>query len=142
MFLFSPQETEVDMPRRPVKIENEESSQPLGIEEAEKAETLARLAGAIAHPIRVQLLLWLMDRPDSIYAEMAQAFGHSQSIVRQHLKMMRESGIVRGVIHGNQLRYSINPEPLTEFKALVAGLSRMKLAIPSEIQEIEGKQND
>ncbi len=46
----------------------------------------------------------------------------AQSTVSQHLKILKESGLIQGEIDGPKVCYCINPEMLAELKRLIADL--------------------
>ena len=46
----------------------------------------------------------------------------AQSTVSQHLKILKESGLVQGEVDGPKVCYCINPEKLAALKVLVASL--------------------
>jgi ArsR family transcriptional regulator len=46
----------------------------------------------------------------------------AQSTVSQHLKILKESGLIQGEVDGTKVCYCINPERLEQLKAFVAGL--------------------
>jgi ArsR family transcriptional regulator len=87
-----------------------------------KDEELAKLAWAIAHPARVRILRILLARQACICGELVGLLPLAQSTVSQHLKVLKESGLVQGEIDGPKVCYCVNPAVLERLKALVAGL--------------------
>lgn len=85
-------------------------------------EALARLAWAVAHPARVRLLRILRDRDSCVCGELVDAMPLAQSTVSQHLKILKESGLVQGEIEGPKVCYCIDPAALERLKMLVADL--------------------
>ena len=85
-------------------------------------ESLAKLAWAIAHPARVRLLRLLIDKSACVCGELVELMPLSQSTVSQHLKILKQAGVVQGEIDGPKVCYCVNPEGLTRLKNLVAGL--------------------
>ena len=63
-------------------------------------EELARLAWAIAHPARVRLVRILLAKTACVCGELVELMPLSQSTVSQHLKILKEAGIVQGEIDG------------------------------------------
>lgn len=86
------------------------------------AEKLARLAWAIAHPMRVRIVRMLMERESCVCGEIVDALPIAQSTVSQHLKILKESGLVQGEVEGPKVCYCINRQSLQEMKSLIAGL--------------------
>lgn len=86
------------------------------------AERLAQLAWAVAHPARVRIVRLLISRKACVCGEIVDQLPLAQSTVSQHLKILKESGLVQGEVDGPKVCYCINPAMLKELKALVAGL--------------------
>ena len=83
---------------------------------------LASLAWAVAHPVRVRLLRILMARESCVCGELVGEFDLAQSTISQHLKILREAGLVQGEIDGPKVCYCIDADGLARLKNLVAGL--------------------
>ena len=86
------------------------------------AERLAQLAWAVAHPARVRIVRLLISRKACVCGEIVDQLPLAQSTVSQHLKILKESGLIQGEVDGPKVCYCINPAMLKELKALVAGL--------------------
>lgn len=86
------------------------------------AEALARLAWAVAHPARVRIIRLLASRAACVCGEIVDELPLAQSTVSQHLKILKEAGLVQGEVDGPKVCYCINPNKLQELKALVADL--------------------
>ena len=89
---------------------------------AARDEELARLAWAIAHPARLHILRLLTARCNCICGELVGEMGLAQSTVSQHLKVLKEAGLVQGEIDGPRVCYCVNPAAVSRLKELVAGL--------------------
>lgn len=87
-----------------------------------KDEEVAKLAWAIAHPVRVRILRILLARQACVCGELVDQLPLAQSTVSQHLKILKEAGLVQGEIDGPKVCYCINPATLARLKELVAGL--------------------
>ncbi len=86
------------------------------------AEEFAKLAWAIAHPARVQIVRLLIGRKACMCGEIVSCLPLAQSTVSQHLKILKQSGLIRGEIDGPKVCYCINPDQLARLKSFVAGL--------------------
>lgn len=86
------------------------------------AQELADLAWAIAHPARVRIIRLLLDRKACVCGEIVGQLPLAQSTVSQHLKILKESGLVQGEVDGPKVCYCINRRKLDRLKQLVAGL--------------------
>lgn len=87
-----------------------------------KDEALAKLAWAIAHPARVRILRILLAREACICGELVDQMNLAQSTVSQHLKILKESGLITGEIDGPKVCYGVNPAVLAQLKEFVAAL--------------------
>jgi DNA-binding transcriptional ArsR family regulator len=83
---------------------------------------LATLAKALGHPARVQIVRFLLSRDSCMCGDIVDHLPLAQSTVSQHLKMLKESGLIRGTIDGPRVCYCVEPEVLERFKQLVSGL--------------------
>jgi ArsR family transcriptional regulator len=92
------------------------------VEGAEADEELAMLAKAISHPARVQILRLLARREACVCGDIVSELPLAQSTVSQHLKVLKEAGLIRGDVDGPRVCYCLEPWALRRFKALVGGL--------------------
>jgi DNA-binding transcriptional ArsR family regulator len=83
---------------------------------------LAALAKALGHPARVKILRFLLSRDACMCGEINEVVPLAQSTVSQHLKVLKEAGLIVGEIDGPRVCYSPNPEALARLRQLVAGL--------------------
>ena len=83
---------------------------------------LAALAKAIGHPARIKILRLLIRRDACICGDLVDDLGLAQSTVSQHLKMLKDAGLIRGEIDGPRVCYCIEPHALRRLRALVGGL--------------------
>ncbi len=86
------------------------------------AVELATLAKALGHPARVQIVRFLLTRDACMCGDIVEHLPLAQSTVSQHLKVLKESGLIRGTIDGPRICYCVEPRVLERLKQLVAGL--------------------
>jgi ArsR family transcriptional regulator, arsenate/arsenite/antimonite-responsive transcriptional repressor len=86
------------------------------------AEDLARLSWALAHPARVRIVRLLLNRTSCMCGEIVEAMPLAQSTVSQHLKILKETGLVQGEIDGPRVCYGIHKDAMAKLKKLIAGL--------------------
>jgi len=86
------------------------------------AEELAQLAWAVAHPARVRIVRLLLSRTSCVCGDIVDQMPLAQSTVSQHLKILKESGLVQGEIDGPRICYCINQKMLKRLKGLVVDL--------------------
>ena len=84
-------------------------------------EALATLAKALAHPVRVAIVRRLRAA-DACVNDIVGALPLAQSTVSQHLKVLKDAGIVRGEVEGPRVCYCLEPGALSLLNALVETL--------------------
>lgn len=92
------------------------------VEGKDADEELANLAKAIAHPARVQILRILVRKSACICGDIVEELPLAQSTVSQHLKVLKDAGLIRGDVDGPRVCYCVEPRALRRLKALVGGL--------------------
>ena len=85
-------------------------------------EALAALAKAVGHPVRVRILRLLVERNACVCGDIVDELPLAQSTVSQHLKVLKDAGLVRGAIDGPRVCYCVATDSLLRLKALVAAL--------------------
>jgi len=91
--------------------------------EGKKADAeLATLSKAAGHPVRVRILRILARRRTCVCGEIVEELPLAQSTVSQHLKILKEAGLIRGTVDGPRVCYCLEPSALRRWKALVAAL--------------------
>ena len=92
------------------------------IEGPEADAELATLTKALGHPARVQILRLLLRRETCICGDIVDELPLAQSTVSQHLKVLKDAGLIRGEIDGPRTCYCVEPRTLRRLRALVGGL--------------------
>lgn len=95
---------------------------PVPDDEAAANALLARLAKAVAHPVRVAIVRQLVRRDGCVVGDIVSELPLAQSTVSQHLKQLKEAGLIRGEVDGPRVCYCVEPGTVALLKALVAGL--------------------
>lgn len=85
-------------------------------------EELALLAKAVGHPARVRILRLLARLDQCLCGAIVDEIGSAQSTVSQHLKVLKDAGLVRGEIDGPRTCYCLDAQALRRLKALVGSL--------------------
>ena len=85
-------------------------------------EELASLAKAIGNPARVKILRILVRKNACICGDIVDELPLAQSTVSQHLKVLKDAGLIRGDVDGPRVCYCIEPRSLRRLKALIGGL--------------------
>ncbi|WP_437718064.1 metalloregulator ArsR/SmtB family transcription factor [Sorangium sp. So ce448] len=92
------------------------------IEGDEADEELASLSKALGHPARVKIVRILIRKNACVCGDIVDELPLAQSTVSQHLKVLKEAGLIRGDVDGPRVCYCIEPRALRRLKALVGGL--------------------
>ncbi len=71
---------------------------------------LARLAKALGHPARIAILQHLLRAKACINSDLVQETGLAQATVSQHLRELKDLGLIQGNIEGSSMSYCIHPE--------------------------------
>jgi len=79
---------------------------------------LAQLAKSLAHPARVAILQYLLKANSCINGDLVQELGLAQPTISQHLRELKEIGLIQGTIEGVTVNYCIHPKKWTERQAL------------------------
>jgi DNA-binding transcriptional ArsR family regulator len=78
------------------------------IEFTVKDNRLAKYAKALAHPARIAILQLLTKKQTCICGDIVDEIPLSQSTVSQHLKELKEAGLIKGDIEGAKVCYCID----------------------------------
>ncbi len=88
----------------------------------EKQNELANVAKVLAHPARVAIIQYLLKSNTCFNGHLVEELGLAQATVSQHLRELKNSGIIQGTIEGVSVSYCINPERWAEIKGLFSDL--------------------
>lgn len=83
---------------------------------------LARLAKALAHPARIQIVRVLLERRSCIGCDLVDEVGLAQSTVSEHLRILKQAGVITGRIERPRICYSLAPGALAPLAALLASV--------------------
>jgi ArsR family transcriptional regulator len=92
------------------------------VEGPQADDELAEFAKAIGHPTRVQILRILVRKSGCVCGDIVDELPLAQSTVSQHLKVLKECGLIRGDVDGPRVCYCIEPRALRRLKALIGSL--------------------
>jgi ArsR family transcriptional regulator len=89
---------------------------------SKKEQDLAAFAKAIAHPARIAILKVLAQKNECICGEIVEVLPLAQSTVSQHLKELKDAGLIDGSVDGPRSCYCINWKAFEKFNAEFNGL--------------------
>ena len=87
-----------------------------GLRLSHEDERLAQMLKALGNPIRFQIVKTLAERQTCITNEIVATTPLAQSTVSQHLKVLREAGLIRGEIEGPATCYCLDPDGIRWLK--------------------------
>jgi ArsR family transcriptional regulator len=85
-------------------------------------EELATLTRALGHPIRVAILRYLLEQGESVCTDLSHVVPLAHSTTMQHIKVLKEAGLLSSGRCGRNVLYCVNPEALRQLRTLVARL--------------------
>lgn len=86
-----------------------------------KQEQLARFAKAMGHPARMAILEFLAKQDCCFFGDIHEVLPISKATVSQHLKELKEAGLIQGEIETPKVKYCINRENWKIASMLFAG---------------------
>ena len=86
-------------------------------------QRLAQMLKALGNPVRFQIVEFLATNNMCITNDIVRNTPLAQSTVSQHLKVLREAGLVRGEIEGPATCYCLDPEGFTWLKEQIGRLA-------------------
>jgi ArsR family transcriptional regulator len=87
----------------------------------EKQELVARFSNALANPVRVAILERLIRQSCCYHGDMAEELPIANSTLSQHLKVLKEAGLIQGEISGPKIKYCINKENWSLARGILIG---------------------
>ena len=78
----------------------------------EAQNEIALAAKAFAHPARVAIIQYLLRSDTCINGDLVQELGLAQATISQHLRELKDIGIIQGTIEGSRVNYCINQKSL------------------------------
>lgn len=89
---------------------------------SETQNDLALAAKAFAHPARVAIIQFLLKSNSCINGDLVNELGLAQATISQHLRELKDIGIIQGTIEGTRVNYCIDPQRWEEIKRTFNGL--------------------
>lgn len=86
-------------------------------------ERLAMYARALGHPARVAIMRLLISCGECMCGDIVRYLPLAQATVSQHLKTLKEAGLIRGTIDPPRVCYCADPDAVREAQTLLAALT-------------------
>lgn len=77
---------------------------------SEEQERIARFAKAMGHPARIAILQFLVSQESCFFGDIHEELPIAKATVSQHLKELKEAGLIQGEIEAPKVKYCINKE--------------------------------
>lgn len=87
----------------------------------EKLQEQANLFKALGHPARLQILQFLSQTKTCISGDISEELPLSRTTVNQHLKELKEAGLICGHVEGTKMNYCLDSEKVKAMKNLLSG---------------------
>ena len=87
------------------------------IEYEEDTEALAKFAKALGHPTRIAILKHLENQSCCFTGDLVEVFPLAQSTISQHLKELKNAGLIKGSVEGNSICYCIDENGFEKVKS-------------------------
>lgn len=88
----------------------------------QKEQDLAAFAKAMCHPARIAILKILAQKNECICGQIVEVLPLAQSTVSQHLKELKNAGLINGTVEGARSCYCINWKAFEKFNSEFNGL--------------------
>lgn len=86
----------------------------------EEQTQISLFAKAMAHPARVKILQYLFDTKSCVCGDIVDEIGLAQSTISQHLKELKNIGLIQGTVEGTSVCYCIDNNNWTQMKNLLS----------------------
>ena len=86
----------------------------------EALQEKANLFKALAHPARLQILNFLAKSKNCISGDISDELSLSRTTVNQHLKELKEAGLIKGHVEGVKMKYCLDGEKIKEMNILLS----------------------
>lgn len=88
----------------------------------DKQNAIATLAKALGHPARIAILDYLLKVNTCICGDIVNELPLAQPTVSQHLKELKNAGIIKGNVEGNAICYCIDEKVLAKLQSYFTGI--------------------
>lgn len=88
-----------------------------------EVDQIAVIAKAMSHPARIRIIAFLLSKPGCIGGDIVDQVGLAQSTVSEHLRILKEAGIVTGTIDYPRVCYALDPSALAPLRDLIAAVA-------------------
>lgn len=91
----------------------------------DRQNQIAVMAKALGHPARIAIMEYLMSVDTCICGDIVNVLPLAQPTVSQHLKELKNAGLIKGNIEGNAICYCIDPSAIALLKGYFANVTEV-----------------
>ncbi|MHA7944171.1 ArsR/SmtB family transcription factor [Formosa sp. 3Alg 14/1] len=84
---------------------------------SDRQNDIARIAKVLGHPARISILEYLIKSDSCVCGDLVEEIGLAQPTISQHLKELKNAGLIQGTIEGTSICYCINTEKWNEIRS-------------------------
>ncbi|MDX1775468.1 MAG: metalloregulator ArsR/SmtB family transcription factor [Desulfobulbales bacterium] len=95
-----------------------------GLADKHSAELFASMCKALGHPVRVKIIHYLKSIDRCLCGDIVELLPLAQSTVSQHLKCLKDAGLIKGEVEGPKTCYCLDKSMLEKFTMMVDDLGR------------------
>lgn len=88
-----------------------------------KQNSMATLTKALGHPARIAIMEYLIKVDACICGDIVNELPLAQPTISQHLKELKNAGIIKGEIEGNSICYCVDPKAIEKLQNYFEGLT-------------------
>ena len=104
-------------------------SSPTGVLPQHKLDQAAEILHALAHPLRIKIVDFMAEADDATVLDLQDGLGLEPGMLSNHLRILRQSGIVDTSRSGKFINYQLDGERL-------AGIRRSVAVFGSQVEEV------
>ncbi|MBA6154371.1 ArsR/SmtB family transcription factor [Gelidibacter maritimus] len=93
---------------------------------------IALFAKAFGHPARVAILQHLFKIDTCVCGDLVNEIGLAQPTISQHLKALKNLGLIQGSVEGTRVCYCIDPKHWTKMKQILSNFLNQDVSIKSD----------
>ena len=84
----------------------------------DKQNKMAQMMKALAHPARIAIIQQLIKSQACICGDLVEELGLAQATISQHLKELKNAGLIKGNVEGTSICYCIDGKVWNQYKTL------------------------
>ena len=105
-------------------MKSDNNSLSLSLVNKDDTELFAVMCKALGHPTRVMIINYLKKIDRCLCGEIVELLPLAQSTVSQHLKCLKDAGLIKGEVEGPKTCYCLDKKMLEKFALMVAALGK------------------